>query len=81
MTESGNHKLEKLDLMDCNLKSGEEEDHPMHVFGKVLTNCPGLTRLNIEDCDDLNETGCSIVGQGLVASKAKVVELIMGECT
>ena len=78
ISQSENHNLENIDLVDCNLKSGEEDDHPIHVFGKVIANCPLLTRLNIEDCDDLNETGCSIIGQALVESKAKMVELNMG---
>ena len=51
---SGN--FTRLELYDCFLGSGEEEDHPIHVFLNVLRNSPRLVKLNLNDCQ-LEEEG------------------------
>lgn len=77
LAESGKTSLKILDLNDCNLKSGDKEDDPIHSLCKVLENSPQLTRLILRD-GELEENGVTRVVDALRNSNPPLQYIDMG---
>jgi Ran GTPase-activating protein (RanGAP) involved in mRNA processing and transport len=72
-----NSKLLYLNLNDCNLKAGEEDDDPIHALLEVLEASPRLSTLILRD-GELEVSGMQRVFGALLQSGAKLHTLDLG---
>jgi hypothetical protein len=70
-------QLRHIDLDDCSLGQGQENDDAVLPLSRALKNSPQLTFLSMRD-GDLGVTGVELVVEALLESKAKLVHLVLG---
>ena len=70
-------QLINLDLNDCCLGSGEEDDDPVFHLCTLLRNSPRLQKLNLRDCE-LNVSGLELILKALQESAAALTTLDLG---
>lgn len=72
-----NSNLQEVNLMDSELKSGEDDEHPIHNFCTAIERSPKLTSLNAVDCS-LQKEGMVLLIGALSTSKAQLTSLKLG---
>lgn len=72
-----NSGLELINLMDSELKSGEDDENPIYNFCTAIERSPKLLSLNVIDCS-LQKEGTEMLIKALSTSKAKLTLLKLG---
>lgn len=66
-----NSGLKEINLMDSEIKSGDDDEHPIHDFCAAIERSPQLTSLNVVDCS-LQKEGLELLIRALSKSNTKL---------
>ena len=72
---TGASSLKSLNLNDCTLQSGDEDEHPVHDLVQVLNHCANLQVLDLSNCG-LQEGGLQLVLEALQQGRPTALRVL-----